>query len=82
VGLQPVDRGVGESAVSELLRGWPGDRRSRSKYRLVVEQHLLVADLRVDERHVDRRVTEDFHDRVELRAALGELGADEVLTLE
>jgi hypothetical protein len=39
---------------------------------------LVRMDLGVDQRHVHRGVPEHFHDRVELGAAFGELGADGV----
>ena len=78
VGLEPVDCGVWQQAVSELFGGRAGDRCAGTEDGLVVAQYLLVADLRVDECHVHRGMAEHLHNRVEPGAAFGELGADSV----
>jgi hypothetical protein len=45
---KPVDRGVRQRTVAQFVGGRPGDRGAGAEHGLVVTQHFLVADLRID----------------------------------
>src|SRR3954471_20937959 len=75
VGFQPLDPARRQLAAPHCLGSRARDDRAGSEYGLVVAQHLGVADAGVDHRHRRTLVAQHAHDRVQLGAALGELGA-------
>ena len=75
IAAQPVDRLGAQRSGPDCFRAGPGDRRSRLQHGAIIVQHFGIADARIDHCHLRALMTEDAHDRVQLRAALGELGA-------
>lgn len=75
IAAQPVDRFGAQRSGPDCFRAGPGDRRSRLQHGSIITQHFSIADARIDHRHLRALMTEDAHDGVQLRAALGELCA-------
>src|SRR5438067_12614762 len=64
--------------MAQGLGGWPGEGGSWAEDRLVVPEHLWVADLGIDERHGHTLMPQNLHDRMELGTPLRQLGPDGV----
>src|SRR2546425_12936145 len=59
--------------MAQGLSGWPCEGGPRAEDRLVVPEHLRVADLGIDERHGHTLMPQNLHDRMELSAPLRQL---------
>lgn len=75
VRLQPVDRRARQLACADRLCSRAGNRFAGSQNAAVIAQHFGVADPGVDHRHMRGLMTENTHNRVQFRPALGQLRA-------